>query len=64
VHSYLDITRPDGGRGAGPAYDLRQSNEDLCLDIVGGAMLAAHYRSNTIRIPAAAIRAALDRAGQ
>lgn len=64
AHSYLTIDRLEGGRGAGPPYDLRQGEEDLCLQIVGGSILGASYRSNTIRIPAAAIRAALDAAGR
>jgi hypothetical protein len=46
-----------------PAYDLREAPVDLCFHLRGGNMLMAHYVSNTVRIPAAMIRAALDRAG-
>jgi hypothetical protein len=46
------------------AYDLRRDPSDLCVQLGGGNMLGLGYRSNTIRIPAATIRAALDRAGQ
>ncbi|WP_149539240.1 hypothetical protein [Siccirubricoccus phaeus] len=54
---------PDVASRPGAGYDLLLRNEDICLDIAGGNMLGVRYRSNTIRIPAAAIRAALASGG-
>ncbi len=40
-------------------HDLRRDHKDLCVILSGGDMLGGRHRSNTVRIPAAAIRAAL-----
>lgn len=44
-------------------YDLELYREDVCFALRGGNILGAGYVSNVIHIPAAAIRAALDREG-
>lgn len=43
-----------------PAYDLKASPDDLCLQLRGGKMIGRHLRSNVARLDAESLRAALE----
>ena len=61
---FLERQRPRAPLGAGdadsyPAYDLLREPQDICLRLRGGSMLGGTWSSNTVRITADELRAAL-----
>lgn len=48
----------ESGKERAPPYDLADGR-DICLRIGGGNMLGGHFVGNTVRVPAAEIRAAM-----
>lgn len=66
-YAYLVLASTVAFRGAQSrdiyiAYDLERDPRDVCFRLQGGNILGADFTTNTIVIPAATIRAALDRA--
>jgi hypothetical protein len=59
---FFRVARDDRGTPSKPpleSFDLRQSPEDVCFRLVGGAYRALGYSSNIVVIPKEMIRAAL-----